>query len=255
MASLLDLYGLLSVPTITMIFEDPITGMDKEFAIDCVPSLTTSMAAAVTSYPVEGKGTISDHVQPQPLSLSIQGFITQSPSSTVLAAAKAIISHNVDEKHRGIGLTATFAAAAMAASAMANKMGTGSDTDFLPWLTERQPIHPDFPKNAMFGLVKMFEKGVPFRIRSFFSDSIYDNMVATSLSFPQTAKDGDSLKFSMVCQKVYFIEEFDTGVTENRIKDPANASAVGEKAKGKVKTKPTKRSSKVYKFLKGKPKE
>jgi hypothetical protein len=222
---------LFSEDPTAIIFKDA-DGKEKTFLIDASLSLNTSLKAKVTSYPVEGRGFISDHVQPEPLRLRIDGLISQSPDSTFLAVVNAALGFIKGQVSSLTGLSSTFATAAIASGLAAAASQGNQDIDgeatYTDLLLQRQLIDNDFPKNAMQGLVALFKAGNPFRVRTFFSSVLYTDMVATSLSFPQDAKMGDSLRFTMECVKVNIVAaKVSTflGVTEMKAADPANSSA------------------------------
>jgi hypothetical protein len=224
----------------TAIIVKDINGEEKEFLIDASISINTSIKAKVTSYPVEDGNFISDHVQPEPLMLSIDGIISQSPSSFFLSVVNATAGFIAGQASSLTGLSSAFASAAVASglAAAATQGNTDLDTgaSFVKLLLDRGVADNEFPKKAMLGLVRMFNDGSPFKVRTFFSDVIYTNMVATSITFPQDAKIGDSLKFKLTCVKVNIVtSKVDIGGKgELEASDPAGSSATPNKDKGGI---------------------
>jgi hypothetical protein len=220
-----------------IIFKDA-DGEEKTFLLDATISITTSLKAQVTSYPVEDKNFISDHVQPEPLSLRISGLISQSPNKAFLSLANALAGFTLSQVSSLQGLSSTFATAAVAAgiagAASQGGQSLSKEANLAKLLTERKLVDNDFPKRAMLGLVKLFDQATPFRVRTFFSDVIYNNMVATSLTFPQDAKTGDSLRFSMQCVKVNTARTISTVANKGELQasDPAGSSAAPAKDQG-----------------------
>lgn len=228
----------ITSPT-AIIFKD-IKGEEKEFLIDASISINTSIKAKVTSYPVEDRKFISDHVQPEPLMLSIDGIISQSPSSFFLSIVNAAAGFITGQVSSLTGLSSAFASAAIASgiAAAATQGNTDIDTDasFVKLLLDRGVVDNEFPKKAMLGLVKMFNEGTPFKVRTFFSDVIYTNMVGVSITFPQDAKVGDSLRFKLECVKVTIVTtNIDIGGKgELDASDPTGSSAAPNKDKGAI---------------------
>ena len=213
-------------PTV-MSFVDPITKDPKEFPLDVSMKIDTSIKAKVTSFPVEGSiGNVTDHVQPSPLRLSLNGMISQSPTQLLLTAASSILQKQLADRGKFTGLTKTFTTAALAAgvSRAASLGGSGSSTSFAQLLTVRGESDPEFPKKAMQGLIEMFKQGTPFTLRTYFQEEIYLNMVMDSISFPQNATSGDSLMFMMSCTKVEIVKSV-TSKNELSAADPAGSSA------------------------------
>lgn len=218
-------------------FINPVSGAEEDFLIDASLSVSTNLNANVTKFPVEGRETVTDHVQPQPLKLSLKGVISESPSQKLLTLATSIASGVVERSTNFSGLTSTFATAALASAAAAAAGFTASkpnlDAGFGKLLTIRSESDPGYPKRAMLGLARAFDRGTLFKVRTYFSDRLYNDMVITQLSFEQDADIGDSLSFSMELQKITTVKAFSRGAAENRMADPAGSSATDSVDEGK----------------------
>ena len=224
---------LFTNPTV-FIFESPIKGENIEFTLDVTSMLNTTMSGKVTSYPLEGGGNVSDHFQANPLTLAITGMISQSPSQWLSTLATSIAT-NAALANSPKGLSNTFKAAVASSIVLGRLAGnySGSSKELLgsPYTTllnndNRSKVSPkEYPKQAMLGLIKMFEAGNPFRIRTYFSEEIYSNMVITNLSFNQSAQTGESLPFTMSCQKVTVVKKFEGQASELKAVDPVGSSA------------------------------
>ena len=195
-------------------FDNPgIPGTKISFTLDATTILKTDMKAKATQFPVDGGRNISDHVQPDPLTLTVKGIISESPDNFLLTLANSLIQGQLTTA--GLtGSAATFAAAALsaavsAAASLGGVTGTGLDASYALLLNDvnRSIFSSEYPKTAMKGMESMFRQGVPFTFRTYFSDDLYQNMVMTSLSFTQDAKHGDSLVFDMTCQKVEVVKK------------------------------------------------
>ena len=213
---------------------DPVTRKERSFLIDSTITLQTNLSAKVTSFPVEGGGNITDHVQASPLTLQINGVISESPSQQLLTIASSLVTSSFQKASTFNGLSATFTSAFLASAASRVARGKlPKDTDFSSLLTERRESDPEYPKRAMLGLTRAFERGTTFSIRTYFSDDIYKNMVITSLKFTQNSKIGDSLSFTMNMVKIVKVASFAQTKGEIQIADPTNASATAEGDQGK----------------------
>ena len=219
-----------------MVFRDPVTPENtKEFALDASVSLSTSLTANVTTFPVEGRQNITDHVQPQPLTIQVEAVIAESPSQKLLTLANTLANQAVTATGQFQGLSATFASAALATASsqfLRNREFEKAKGNFAALLTNRAEVDPNFPKRAMLGLQKAFDRGELFDIRTFFSDVLYKDMVMTTLTFSQTAEMGDSLSFNFTAQKITTVEDFVRVQTELRMKDPAGTSGAESTDKG-----------------------
>ena len=230
MASIFD--GFQTNPVRIRFKENLTSGEFKEFPIDVTKAINTNLNARVTKFPVEGGGNVSDHVQVQPMTIQMDCLISESPSQQLLSIASSVAAGVINATGAFQGLSSTFASAAASAavSAAAGAIdafggGASGGSTYARLLTVRNENDPDFPKKAMKGLIQMFEAGQPFEIRTFFTSEIYQNMVMTSLNFKQTAAEGDSLAFSMTCEKITTVKSFDKNPSEIRMADPAGSSA------------------------------
>lgn len=247
MASLFDGY---SDRATVLIFTDPVSGDITEVPLDCSLNIGTSMSGSLTSFPVEERSNINDHFQPNPLTLSITGFISESPSQKLLTLATSLATGALLSTGQFQGLSAAFATAllaSLASSATKSKSEFDETATFKKLLASRSETDPEYPKRAMLGLEKLFRSGEPFDVRTYFSDQIYKNMVVTSLSFTQDANSGDSLNFSITASKLTTVQSFTPIETEISMADPAGTSAAESTDKGKVTPKPP--GSIVSKFV------
>lgn len=223
-----------------------IPGPEVVFTLDATTILQTNMKAKATQFPVDGGKNISDHVQPDPLTLSVKGIISESPNNFLLTLATSI-SQGLLTTAGLTGSSATFATAALsagvsAAAALGGASGTGLDPTYAYLLSDvnRGITSSEYPKTAMKGMESMFRQGVPFTFRTYFSDDLYQNMVMTSLSFTQESKTGDSLMFDMTCQKVEVVKSILGLAKESAAAQPAASSAPKSKAGGPKPTKSVK---------------
>lgn len=180
----------------------------SEIVVDCTLQIVTDLTAQVSKNPVQKGSNISDHVQLEPLVLKIEGLISESPIgniqdeiASVLGGVAGGVLGKVGQatKVGGAGLGGTGLGAAIG-----SKMGG--------YLTGYSPDRTDgtFPQKAMGQLIDAYESRTPFLIRTFFwtgseARKLYDSMVITALSFPQSPAEGRSLKFSLTAEKVKIV--------------------------------------------------
>ncbi|TDI74597.1 MAG: hypothetical protein E2O82_03700 [Betaproteobacteria bacterium] len=195
----------------------------------------TSLTGKTTEFPVEDGTKISDHFQANPMTAEIKGFVSESPSQAVLTIASNIASTVVGGRFKGLSSTYAAAATSAAAAYAASSGGEGKyqSAKFNELLSKRGTNDQEFPKRAMLGLAKLHAAGVPFRIRSFFGTDMYDNMVIESIRFPQVAKIGDSLEFTMQVKQIKTVKAFSRSKNEFRISDEVSASTTDQVNKGK----------------------
>ncbi len=222
-------------------FEDDLetSSTGSEFAIDVTESFVTNLKGSLSSFPIEGGGNISDHFQAAPLRVNLKGLITVSPSQQLLTLASSLLNGAIENNtQRFKGLSSTFVSAALTAGAaqvLKNSQKDYKKDNANTLLTNRTEVDPDFPKRAMLGLIKLFEAGTPFTIRSYFETSVYTNMVITALSFTHNSSVGDSLSFNMSAQKINIVKRSQISASsELKMADPISSSAAEIDAKGKT---------------------
>lgn len=193
--------------------------------IDATISLDTSRSAEVTRNPVENGSEITDHVRLEPLTLSIEGFISDAPLDQI----SAILG----------GVTGGLVAGAASSTAIggAGLIGTGLGAFVGDQLggalgeLVRDTNDKNYPKKAFDQLLKAQEARQPFLIKTFFSKEIYTNMIITSLSFPQTVVDGGGIRFNMTCEQITLVTiDVARPLTEAEIKGVQAAQSAANKA-------------------------
>lgn len=234
MASIFDLFQTQET---TISYVDEFSRIPTEFTLDVTSAIGTTVNAKVTEFPIEGGSNITDHVQTGPRMLTLTGLISISPSNQLLVLAQALIG-GAFSKIAGGGLSGTFAAAAGAA-AVGGLASTLGKENISSLLAIRGVVDPDYPKRAMKGLIFMLEAGQRFTVRTYMSDDLYTDMVLTSVSFNNDAKNGESLPFTLTCKQITTVTSFAKKAIETLMKSPAGSSAAQAVNKGSVKAKPT----------------
>jgi hypothetical protein len=184
------------------------TKIGEEIVVDCTVQLMTDLAASVTKHPIQGGSLISDHVNLEPLVLKIEGIISESPIGDIKTEVSAILTGvaagllgdaGSRTKVGGAGLVGSGLGAALGSKLGSKISGTSKSRD-----------DGTYPQVAMQTLISARDERKPFLIRTFFQKGeagkrLYENMVITQLSFPQSASDGRSLRFSLTCEKVNIV--------------------------------------------------
>ena len=72
--------------------------MIGDIAIDCTVTETHTSTATVTEHPVESGSNITDHIRPEPVQLSVNGIITNTPigaqqTQRVISAGGLVDNH------------------------------------------------------------------------------------------------------------------------------------------------------------------
>ena len=236
------------VPSPTSISFTDIDGERRTIILDCTSSIKTSVTNKVTMFPVELSGnSISDHSISNPLKLTIQAMVSESPTKPLINlfnAASGLILSNAAQPNTGLSngyvQNAIKAGISLGFGALLDTGNTkyeayNGEATVMSILQDRKNYDFTYPKRAMLALKQIADKSMPLTIRTFFNDSLYENMMIQNLDFDQSGQDGDSLVFSMALVQVTTVTtETKSGKkkSEANSKDPNNSGVPDEKTKG-----------------------
>jgi len=178
--------------------------------LDVAESLSHDYSATPTKNPIEDGSDVTDNIRVENTTLQIEGFITANPLSIVDSALNigtGIVASGLGAKFGG------FAAQLTAA-------GAGSVISILRSRTPDSGIN--YPIQAFNALIKLLKNRVPFSVRTRLT--VYDNMVITKLSFPQSPEIGQDLKFSATFEQINLVKTA-TSIVPEKLTKRAGASS------------------------------
>lgn len=209
------------------------TQLGDTFVVDCTISMNTTFSADVTKSPVQKGSKITDHINLNPMSYQIEGLISESPIGG--------IGNEIESIAGGVfgGLVGT--AAINSGIGPATGLLTGFGALFgataggeLSKFVGARDEKGKAPRIAMKSLIDLMRSKQPFTIRTFFHSakdkSIYSNMVITNLSFPQSAKEGNSLRFNMTAEQIEIVN-LDMGTVDAKFINGLQAGNSADSAK------------------------
>jgi hypothetical protein len=225
--------------------------------VDVTEAIVTNREASVTENPVEKGAAVTDHVRLGPYSLRIEGFISSAPTDEMKSLVESLSSGILSGAgfaagNKLLGQKGSLLGAGLGATAgieAASKIGSGLGL----FNGDRDEGGLSYPQRAMMILLGMQEAAAPITIQTFFfptnsKENIFHDMIITSLSFPQSAAEGDGLKFSLTARRIEFVSLQLVGVSADFIKGlQASNSATKMKDLGRqaAKKAPDKAAAKV----------
>lgn len=159
--------------------------------VDATISRSTNFENELTMHPVEDGPDITDHIRTKPLTLQIDGLISETPLK--LDAQKAgLVSSGASFANRSLG-GFKGGVGSTVVGAGAGKLGAR--------LFQADGSPAELGRQVLEGLVLSRER---FRIVA--GAKFYDNMVITRLSIPEDNQTGRALKFSCTVQQIMIVK-------------------------------------------------
>ena len=153
--------------------------------VDVTTSRTTNYENEMTLFPVEDGPDITDHIRTKPITMNIEGIISETPLS--LEAQKAsLVTSGTSFVNKSLG---GFKGASAITGAAGGKLGAK--------LFQSGGSPAELGRKALEDLIIKKQ-----RIRVAVGKKILDNMVVTRLSIPEDNQIGRALKFSATLQQI-----------------------------------------------------
>ena len=194
--------GLISFLTGNTPFRTKIMDQDGKIdllMVDATISESPKYESEVTEYPVEDGPDISDNVRLKPVTLEIQGLVSESPITMKGAAASLATSAAiaVAGKKGGFNTQLAGVVGGFIGSALMKETINGADADgnqraLNPADVARKQLEDMWRNKQIFTIVTRRRK--------------YDSMIITNLSFPKAQADGYALKFSMSVKQIRIVK-------------------------------------------------
>ena len=158
--------------------------------IDCTVSRSTTLENEVTMHPVEEGPDVTDHIRTKPVTMQIEGLISETPLG-IEGQKAGLVSSGASYANRAVGGFKGAAGGAIV-GAGAGKLGAklfqagGSPAEL-----GRKAL-----ENILLGKL---------RFRVAIGTRILDNMIMTKLSIPEDNQTGRALKFSATLQQIMVV--------------------------------------------------
>jgi len=187
--------------------------------LDASLSESHTRDSQVTRNPIEDGSTVSDHVMLNPIKLTIEGLISDSPVSIIQSAVGTAVSSASQLANSAIGGLGGAVAGNSVGGALGSLAGLLTGT-------------PRDPKDAFNELENIWKKRRPIKIITALKK--YENMILTNLNVPRNAQIGKSLRFSATLEEIKIVKS--SIITIPSFKVGGNASAQSAAQLGKQAT-------------------
>jgi hypothetical protein len=171
--------------------------------------MTTTLSADITKNPIQSGSKISDHINLNPLVFQIEGIISESPIGDIEDEIQTLAGGLLGGLAGTVGANSGLGFAGAGLTAAGGFLGNAVGGELANFVGKRD-LKGRSPRIMMKSLISLMKNRQPFIIRTFFhtdeKQSIYQNMVVTSLSFPQSTENGNSLKFNMTAEQIEIVE-------------------------------------------------
>ena len=156
--------------------------------VDATISRSTNYENEITSFPVEKGPNITDHVRTKPITMNIEGIISQTPLS-IEAQKAALVTSGAGAVNKSLGgFKGASALVGIGGGALGSKLFQSGNN----------------PAELGRGILEefIFKKKL---LRVAVGNKFLDNMVMTRLSIPEDNQTGKSLKFSCTLQEIRIV--------------------------------------------------
>jgi len=165
-------------PSVVLVASRKDPGRVGSLSLDATLDDSHEFANEVTSFPIEEGSDINDHIKKEPMTLSITGFITNSP---------IIVVQNLNE------IVSNEYNTSINTSEVTRNNVAGSFTELMKIMGENYPEQPT-SATVVINNPRVIEVVTGLRV--------YSDMVMTRLSIKRTPSDGESLTFNASFRKI-----------------------------------------------------
>lgn len=158
--------------------------------IDCTITRTTNFENEITQFPVEEGLDVTDHIRTKPITMSIEGIISETPLTLESQKAALVTSAgSVVAKQLGGFKGAADTLAGIGAGKLGAKLfqGDGNPAEIGRAILEKLALSKT-------------------RFRVAVGKKILDDMVISRLSIPEELQNGRSLRFSATLQQIRVVK-------------------------------------------------
>ena len=169
-------------------------GAENQITFDATIREDVSHTAFVTQYPVENGESIADHSQPAPLSITLEGFVSDTPIRTPDSLTDGV---NGEVSNKKLDLPEPPAPAIGLPSGrlveqIVDRIVPGTDSALVLQFDGKL----NRTVNVFNALDTLLKAGTPMTV-ALSEDQQFFNMVLTSISRPRSAGQGSGLTFQM----------------------------------------------------------
>lgn len=207
--------------------------------VDATISETHEASTTLTETEVESGAKINDHVTLNPLSLTIEGAVSENPISIIGAAAGAAASA-VGAKVGAAKGALPGAAATVGIASIGGLVSSALSSSSGPKSRAKEDVY-DY-------LMELRNNRQPITVVTGLKE--YSNMIITSISIPRTAQTGQILRFTVVMRQVKIVQTVTSAISIDTVKAAADKGKnLGKQATKTASDKTGKGSSVLFKLF------
>lgn len=189
-------------------FTDPSNNDADLLLIDATISESPKYEAEPTDYAVEDGPDVTDNIRLKPITLQIDGLVSETPITLKSQASGLVTSvgATLGAKIGGFNSQLGTIAGGIIGSRLFKDSSEGLDANgetrsLNPADIARKVLEDTWRSKRIFTVVTKRRK--------------YDNMVITSLSFPRSTNEGRALKFSVSLKQIRIVSPETIAITKN----------------------------------------
>jgi hypothetical protein len=216
--------------------ERRLTRIDS-LVVDCTEFINTTLRSTITRWPVERNpqnlsSSISDNIQLEPVSFTMNGFISNTPLGGVAGVAQSVAQGVLSGAAGRIAQNSRLGGTSLIGTGLGAAVGATVGGALGTYL--RGPTEQTYAQKAMLALLNAYRARKPFTVRTYFfpqgsDQNIYTNLVITNLDFPQDVTTGDDLPFTMSCEQIDVVDLQLTDVSGDFMKGFNTANSAPKK--------------------------
>lgn len=189
-------------------FTDPSNNDADLLLVDATIQESPKYEAEPTDYAVEEGPDVTDNIRLKPITLQIDGLVSETPITLKSQAAGLLtaVGANLGAKTGGFNSQLGAIAGGFIGSRLFKDSSEGTDANgdtrsLNPADIARKVLEDTWRNKRIFTVVTKRRK--------------YDSMVITSLTFPRTVQDGKALKFSVSLKQIRIVSPETIAITKN----------------------------------------
>ena len=224
---------------LSLIFGGPTRAQIGVMLLDAAISERHVRDAKITRNEIEDGSLVSDHVKLEPIKLTIEGIVSDSPLDFIGAALGTVVGLGTSAVQNAFKGGSSFLGSVAAQTA---SLGLGSLSGLVQetsgTLEERVQGRIRDPIDAFKYLEELWQKREPFTVITKLNR--YENMVIANLTVPRDARTGKSLRFTLTLEEVRTVT---TSIIDVAAFQVDNRSGESQANNGKQSTKDAKEAT------------
>ena len=176
--------------------------------VDATTNIVTSRKATITESAVESGADVSDHARVGPKTLVLDCFVSDSPTDEMQSFLSSVAGGVLGGVLGKVGANSKIGGASLVGTGLGAALGSRAGKIAMSAFGSARG--EDYPKQVFQDLFFMQENFAIIDIQTFFmkgtgDQAFYKDMIITDLSVPQTAADGNGLRFQLTARNIRIV--------------------------------------------------